>query len=52
VEYFRRCVSRFRERMASGFTEKKRYVYIHPFVGVYEYDFHKHAVQKEWEEFS
>jgi len=52
MEYFRRCVSRFRERMASGFTEKKRYVYIHPFVGVYEYDFHKHAVRKEWEEFS
>jgi len=52
VEYFKRCVSRFRERMASGFGEKKRYLYIHPFVGVYEYDFHKHAIRKEWDEFS
>lgn len=52
VEYFQRCVSRFRERMTSGVAEKKRYVYIHPFVGVYEYDFHKHIVRKEWQEFS
>ena len=53
VEYFKRCVSRFQEYiMASGIGEKKRYVYIHPYVGVYEYDLYKHAIRKEWEEFS
>ena len=53
IEYFKRCVFRFREYiMASGIGEKKRYVYIHPYVGVYEYDFYKHAIRKEWKEFS
>jgi hypothetical protein len=50
--YFERCVSRFWQRMESGYWEKKRYLYIHPYIGVYEYDFHKHALRKEWEDFS
>jgi hypothetical protein len=51
-EYFERCVSRFWQRMESGYWEKKRYLYIHPYIGVYEYDFYKHDLKKEWQEFS
>ena len=50
--YYYRCVSRFRERMVSGAVEKKRYLHIHPYIGVYEYDRNKHLIQKEWEDFS
>jgi hypothetical protein len=50
--YFKRCVSRFWERMESGYWEKKRYLYLHPYIGVYEYDLFKHSLRQEWEEFS
>jgi hypothetical protein len=50
--YYERCVSRFRERMSSGALERKRYLHIHPYIGVYEYDRNKHSLRKEWEEFS
>ena len=51
-EYYERCVSRFWERMESGYWDKKRYLYIHPYIGVYEYDFYKHKLKNEWDEFS
>jgi len=50
--YFERCVSRFWQRMESGYWEKKRYLYMHPFIGVYEYDLYKHDLKKEWQDFS
>jgi hypothetical protein len=50
--YYERCVMRFRERMSAGALEKKRYLHIHPYIGVYEYDRNKHSLIKEWEEFS
>ena len=55
VEYFQRCVARFRDRMISGKhggIDAKRYLYIHPYIGVYEYDYYKHALKKEWVNFS
>lgn len=51
-DYYKRCVSRFWERMESGYWEKKRYLYLHPYIGVYEYDLFKHSLRKEWEDFS
>jgi hypothetical protein len=50
VEYFGRCVERFRRLTDSPI--KKRYLYIHPFIGVYEYDRHKTELKGLWDEFS
>jgi hypothetical protein len=50
--YMGRCVERFKTRLASGYMEKKRYLYIHPYIGVYEYDRSKHDLKREWLEFS
>ena len=52
VEYYKRCVARFWQRMESGYWEKKRYLHIHPYIGVYEYDLFKHDLKREWQDFS
>lgn len=54
IEYFKRCVGRFRELLLSEnrYYIKKRYMYVHPFIGVYEYDWNKAVLKQSFKDFA